>query len=62
MKKLVNFRLNEELIEQMNKVAELENRSLTNMVETVIKNYCQTQLPPKAVKERVAKKKTKNST
>lgn len=62
MKKLVNFRLDEELIEQMNKVAELENRSLTNMVETAMKNYCQTKLPPQAVKVRGAKKKTKNST
>ena len=62
MKKLVNFRLDEELIEQINRVAELENRSLTNMVETAMKNYCQTQLPHQAVKVRGAKKKTKNST
>lgn len=57
MKKQYNFRFDEEAVNEWQKVAELENRSLTNLIETVMKQYALTKLPPKAAKGSVGKKK-----
>ena len=38
-KKVYSVRLNEELLEELKKIAEKENRSLSNLVETVLKKY-----------------------
>jgi predicted transcriptional regulator len=37
MKQLVTFRLDAELLERVRKMAQAENRTLTNFVETVLK-------------------------
>jgi predicted transcriptional regulator len=37
MKQLVTFRLDADLLEQVRKMAQAENRTLTNFVETVLK-------------------------
>lgn len=35
----MNFRLEEELVEQLKQIAQHENRSLTNLIETELKKY-----------------------
>ena len=35
----MNFRMNNELVEQLKKIAEEENRSLTNLIETELKKF-----------------------
>lgn len=56
MKKQYNFRFDEEAVEQWQRVAELENRSLTNLIETVMKQYASSKLPTKEAKGSVGKK------
>lgn len=38
-KKVYSFRLSEQMIEELQSYAEIENRSLSNLVETILKNY-----------------------
>jgi len=40
MKKPKNYRLDDDLIEKMAKIAHLENRTVTNLIETVMGDYC----------------------
>lgn len=35
----MNFRMDNELVEQLKKIAEQENRSLTNLIETELKKF-----------------------
>jgi len=44
-KKPISIRIDETLLEDMQKVSELENRSVTNLIETVMKDYCKGKLP-----------------
>lgn len=44
MKIAKNYRIDEQLIKDMIEVAKLENRSETNLIETVMKKYCEEQL------------------
>lgn len=50
MKKQYNFRFDEAAVNEWQKVAELENRSLTNLIETVMKQYASSKLPTKEAK------------
>ena len=38
-KKTYSFRLEDELVEELRKLAAQENRTLSNMVETILKKY-----------------------
>jgi len=38
-KKVVSIRLDDEMIEKMRRLAEKENRNLSNYIETILKNY-----------------------
>ena len=38
-KKVVSMRLDEEFVEELREVAETQNRSLSNLIETVLKEY-----------------------
>jgi predicted transcriptional regulator len=40
----MNFRLEDELIEQLKKIADHENRSLTNLIETELKKFAKNHL------------------
>jgi len=42
-KKVYSVRLDEELLNELKTIAENENRSLSNLVETVLKRYVQLQ-------------------
>ena len=44
-KKVYSFRLEQELADRLQEYAKQENRSLSNMVETILKEYvaCRTQ-------------------
>lgn len=44
MKIAKNYRLDEKLIEQIKIVSEHQNRSATNLIETVLKEYCANQI------------------
>ncbi len=44
MKKPFNHRLDETLINNMKKVAKKENRTVTNLIETVMGKYCKHSL------------------
>lgn len=58
MKKQYNFRFDQENVEtNWQKVAEMENRSLTNLIETVMNAYTASKLPTKEAKRSVGKKK-----
>lgn len=57
MKKQYNFRLEEKLINDLQALATKENRSLTNLIETVMMQYVQTQMPPSSGKGSAGKKK-----
>lgn len=36
---ILHIRINKELLEELKKQADKENRNLTNLIETIIKNY-----------------------
>lgn len=38
-KKVVSIRLDEQFIQELKDVAEIQNRSLSNLIETVLKEY-----------------------
>ncbi len=38
-KKVVSMRLDEQFIEELREIAEAQNRSLSNLIETVLKEY-----------------------
>ncbi len=38
-KKVVSMRLDEQFIEELREIAETQNRSLSNLIETVLKEY-----------------------
>lgn len=38
-KKVYSFRLNEELMTSLKKISEEQNRNLSNLVETILKDY-----------------------
>ena len=40
-KKVLSFRLDEKVIEKLKSLAEKENRTLSNFIETILKNYIQ---------------------
>ena len=42
-KKVVSVRLDEEFIQKLKELAEKQNRSLSNLVETVLKDYVSKQ-------------------
>jgi len=42
-KKVVSVRLDEEFIQKLRDIAEKQNRSLSNLVETVLKEYVSNQ-------------------
>ena len=42
-KKVYSVRLDEELLNELKKIADEENRTLSNLVETVLKRYVQSQ-------------------
>ena len=44
MKIAKNYRIDEQLIKDMIEVAKQENRSETNLIETVMKKYCEEKL------------------
>lgn len=50
MKKPSNHRLDETLINNMKKVAKKENRTVTNLIETVMGEYCKQKLKTKTTK------------
>lgn len=56
-KKPISIRIDETLLSNLQKVSEMENRSVTNLIETVMRDYCITKLPPQSGKERRVKKK-----
>lgn len=43
-KKPISVRIDETLLEDMQKVSDMENRSVTNLIETVMKDYCKSKL------------------
>lgn len=47
MKKAISIRIDETLLEDMQTVSTKENRSVTNLIETVMREYCNGKLPPK---------------
>ena len=44
MKIAKNYRLDEKLIADIKKLSKLQNRSATNLIETVMKEYCEKNL------------------
>lgn len=42
MKKMFSFRLDPDLIEKLRKIAEKQNRSLANLIETILKEASDT--------------------
>ena len=44
MKIAKNYRLDEQLTKDMEIVADQQNRSVTNLIETVMKGYCETMI------------------
>jgi len=44
MKIAKNYRLDEQLTRDMEIVADQQNRSVTNLIETVMKDYCTTMI------------------
>ena len=42
-KKVVSIRMDEETIQKLKEIAEQQNRSLSNLVETVLKEYVSNQ-------------------
>ena len=42
-KKVVSFRLEESFIEELKELAKKENRTLSNLIETVLKVYTENQ-------------------
>lgn len=46
MKKAISIRIDETLLEDMQTVSAKENRSVTNLIETVMREYCKDKLPP----------------
>ncbi|MBC8585352.1 DUF6364 family protein [Youxingia wuxianensis] len=46
-KKVYSFRLEERMVEQLKSCAEKENRTLSNMVETILKSYLERKLSPR---------------
>lgn len=56
MKTSKTYRIDDQLISDMETVAQKENRSVTNLIETVMKDYCANRLPPDGKAEK--KKKT----
>lgn len=58
----MNFRLEETLVEQLKKIAEHENRSLTNLIETELKRIAENHSIIKSLaggQKKIKKKKTK---
>jgi len=43
-KKPISLRVDETLLEDMQTVSEMETRSLTNLIESVMKKYCEEKL------------------
>lgn len=59
MKKQYNFRFDKEAVNEWQKAADLENRSLTNYIETVMKKDAASKLPTQEEKGSAGKKNTK---
>ena len=57
MKIAKSYRIEEQLVEDIETVSKLQNRSATNLIETVMKDYMKIHLPDKAKAGRVKKKK-----
>lgn len=57
MKIAKNYRIDEQLVSDIETVSKLQNRSATNLIETVMKDYVKIHLPDKAKEGRVKKKK-----
>lgn len=58
----MNFRMEYELVEQLKKIAEHENRSLTNLIETELKKFAQNHsiiISLERGQKKIKKKKTK---
>jgi len=58
MKIAKNYRIDEQLVSDIETVSKLQNRSATNLIETVMKEYCAKHIAATSGKEgRVKKKK-----
>ena len=58
MKIAKNYRIDEQLVNDIETVSKLQNRSATNLIETVMKEYCAKHIAATSGKEgRVKKKK-----
>jgi hypothetical protein len=58
MKIAKNYRIDEQLVSDMGTIAKSQNRSATNLIETVMKEYCAKYIAATSGKEgRVKKKK-----
>lgn len=57
MKIAKNYRIDEQLVNDIETVSKLQNRSATNLIETVMKDYVKIHLPDKAKAVGVKKKK-----
>ncbi len=58
----MNFRMEDELVEQLKKIADHENRSLTNLIETELKKFAQNHsiiISFEGGQKKIKKKKTK---
>jgi hypothetical protein len=51
MKKQFSFRFDEKAVKDWSKVATMENRSLTNLIETVMIQYANAKLIGETIKE-----------
>ncbi len=56
-KKAISIRIDETLLENLQKVSAVENRSVTNLIETVMSKYCTEHIAATSGKERRVKKK-----
>lgn len=57
MKIAKNYRIDEQLVSDIETVSKLQNRSATNLIETVMKEYCSKQIAATSGKEGMVKKK-----
>lgn len=57
MKIAKNYRIDEQLVLDIETVSKLQNRSATNLIETAMKEYVKIHLPDKAKAVGVKKKK-----
>lgn len=57
MKIAKNYRIDEQLVSDIETVSKAQNRSATNLIETVMKEYCAKHIAASSGKEQRVKKK-----